>query len=161
MYTRTIGRGSRWLLERIVAALAATGIHPNYLTLLGLVVNTAAAVFFAAGEFRWAAAVIFLAGFLDIADGQVARKQGRVTAFGAFFDSSRPAHASSPIWFSPTRKKNGLAPGALNDSAASGNPWIMLCGLPSRGNHVAHTCAGSPCGCLAQPPRPRPGFISR
>jgi len=88
MYTRAIGRGSRWLLERIVAALAATGIHPNYLTLLGLVVNTAAAVFFAAGEFRWAAAIMFLAGFLDIADGQVARKQGRVTAFGAFFDST-------------------------------------------------------------------------
>ena len=88
MYTRAIGRGSRWLLERIVAALAATGVHPNYLTLLGLVGNTAAAVAFAAGEFRWAAAVIFLAGFLDIADGQVARKQGRVTAFGAFFDST-------------------------------------------------------------------------
>lgn len=88
MYTRLIGRGSRWLLERIVAGLAATGIHPNFLTLLGLVVNIWAAVLFAAGEFGWAAAVIFLAGFLDIADGQVARKQGRVTAFGAFFDST-------------------------------------------------------------------------
>src|SRR3989304_5236997 len=88
MYTRLIGRGSRWLLERILVPLAATGIHPNFLTLLGLVVNIWAAVLFAAGEFGWAAAVIFLAGFLDIADGQVARKQGRVTAFGAFFDST-------------------------------------------------------------------------
>jgi len=88
MYTRLIGRGSAWLLTRIVDGLAATGIHPNMLTLLGLVVNSGAAVLFAGGQFRWAAVVIFLAGFLDIADGQVARRQGRVSAFGAFFDST-------------------------------------------------------------------------
>jgi CDP-diacylglycerol--glycerol-3-phosphate 3-phosphatidyltransferase len=88
MYTRWIGRGGAWLLARVVAALAATGIHPNHLTLLGLGANIAAAVFFAAGDFRWAAGMIFLAGFLDMLDGQVARKQGRVTAFGAFFDST-------------------------------------------------------------------------
>jgi len=34
-----------------------------------------------------AAAVIFLAGIFDLTDGPVARRQGRVTAFGAFFDS--------------------------------------------------------------------------
>ena len=87
MYTRLIGKGSRWLLAKIVRGLAATGLHPNFLTLLGLVVTIWAAVLFAAGEFRWAAGVVFLAGFLDMADGQVARKQGRVSTFGAFFDS--------------------------------------------------------------------------
>jgi CDP-diacylglycerol--glycerol-3-phosphate 3-phosphatidyltransferase len=101
MYTRLIGKGSRWLLTKIVRGLAATGLHPNFLTLLGLVVTIwAAALFALAGSasivgradeqarlFRWAAGVIFLAGFLDMADGQVARKQGRVSTFGAFFDS--------------------------------------------------------------------------
>jgi CDP-diacylglycerol--glycerol-3-phosphate 3-phosphatidyltransferase len=87
MYTRLIGKGSRWLLTKIVRGLAATGLHPNFLTLLGLVVTIWAAVLFAAGEFRWAAAAVFLAGFLDMADGPVARKQGRVSTFGAFFDS--------------------------------------------------------------------------
>ena len=87
MYTRLIGKGSRWLLAKIVRGLAATGLHPNFLTLLGLVVTIWAAVLFAAGEFRWAAGVVFLAGFLDLADGPVARKQGRVSTFGAFFDS--------------------------------------------------------------------------
>ncbi|MEE8539177.1 MAG: CDP-alcohol phosphatidyltransferase family protein [Woeseiaceae bacterium] len=82
-----IGKGSRWLLTKIVRGLAATGLHPNFLTLLGLVVTIWAAALFAAGEFRWAAGVVFLAGFLDMADGQVARKQGRVSTFGAFFDS--------------------------------------------------------------------------
>ncbi len=87
MYTRLIGKGSRWLLAKIVRGLAATGLNPNFLTLMGLVVTIWAAVLFAKGEFRWAAGVVFLAGFLDMADGQVARKQGRVSTFGAFFDS--------------------------------------------------------------------------
>jgi len=87
MITRQIGRAGGWLLEKTVAALAATGIHPNLLTLLGLIVNIWAAALLAAGEFFTAGIVIFLAGIFDMADGRVARAQGRVTAFGAFFDS--------------------------------------------------------------------------
>jgi len=87
MYTRLIGQGGHWLLQKVVSGVAATGINPNVLTLLGLVANAGAAVMFARGLFRWAAALIFLAGFLDMLDGQVARKRGRVTAFGGFFDS--------------------------------------------------------------------------
>ncbi|HEY4581240.1 MAG TPA: CDP-alcohol phosphatidyltransferase family protein [Candidatus Acidoferrales bacterium] len=86
-YTRWIGVGGRWLLDRIVGAIAATGIHPNVLTTMGLVVNAAAAAMFARGDFRAAAAMMFLSGFLDMADGEVARRQGRVTTFGAFLDS--------------------------------------------------------------------------
>ena len=38
--TGGIGTGSKWLLDKIVGALAATGVNPNFLTFLGLVVNT-------------------------------------------------------------------------------------------------------------------------
>ena len=41
--TGAIGTGSKWLLDRIVGAIAATGINPNVLTFLGLVVNFGAA----------------------------------------------------------------------------------------------------------------------
>jgi len=34
-----IGTGSKWLLDKIVGVIAATGINPNLLTFLGLVVN--------------------------------------------------------------------------------------------------------------------------
>jgi len=85
MITASIGAGSRWLLEKIVDAIAATGINPNVLTAFGLVVNLWAALLFAEGMFRSGAAVIFFAGFLDMLDGQVARRERRVTAFGAFF----------------------------------------------------------------------------
>jgi CDP-diacylglycerol--glycerol-3-phosphate 3-phosphatidyltransferase len=86
--TGAIGAGSRWLLDRIVGSLAATGVNPNILTFFGLLVNFWAAAMFATGRFRTAAIVIFFAGFLDMLDGQVARRQNRVTAFGAFYDST-------------------------------------------------------------------------
>ena len=86
--THWIGSGAGWLLHRVVSGLAATGITPNMLTCIALAVNGWATVLFAVGRFRSAAAVLFLAGFLDMADGQVARRVGRVTAFGAFLDST-------------------------------------------------------------------------
>lgn len=86
--THWIGAGAGWLMRHVVSALVATGITPNVLTVVGMAVNVWAAVLFAFGEFRGAAAVLFLAGFLDMADGQVARRAGRVTAFGAFLDST-------------------------------------------------------------------------
>ena len=87
MITRQIGHAGIWLFEKIVDALAATGINPNLLTLLGLMVNVWAAVMFAAGDFPVAGIIILLAAVFDLTDGPVARKQGRVTTFGAFFDS--------------------------------------------------------------------------
>jgi CDP-diacylglycerol---glycerol-3-phosphate 3-phosphatidyltransferase len=50
MITKAIGVGSRWLLDKIVGALAATGINPNVLTFIGLVVNFWAAALFATGH---------------------------------------------------------------------------------------------------------------
>jgi CDP-diacylglycerol--glycerol-3-phosphate 3-phosphatidyltransferase len=98
MVTELIGRGSRWLLDKIVGALAAVGINPNMLTFLGMLVNGWAAVLFAWGEFRYGAGVIFLAGFLDMLDGQVARRRQRVTAFGAFFDSTLDRYSDMALY---------------------------------------------------------------
>jgi CDP-diacylglycerol--glycerol-3-phosphate 3-phosphatidyltransferase len=87
MLSRFIGEGGRWLLDKVVRALAATGVHPNVLTFVGLVINFWAAALFAAGRFPAAGGVMILAGLFDMVDGRVARAQGRVTKFGAFFDS--------------------------------------------------------------------------
>src|SRR5689334_25046752 len=96
--TGAIGTGSKWLLDRIVGALAATGVNPNFLTFLGLVVNFAAAAMFAIGRFRTGALIILFAGFLDMLDGQVARRQNRVTAFGAFYDSTLDRYADMALY---------------------------------------------------------------
>ncbi len=87
----TVTRGIGWffgkIINGIVSALALSRIHPNVLTFLGLVINTWAAFLFAAGNFRWAGAVVILAGLFDMVDGRVARETNRVTRFGGFFDS--------------------------------------------------------------------------
>ena len=93
-----IGTGCKWLLDKIVSGIAATGINPNVLTFLGLVVNFGAAAFFAVGGFRTGALIIFFAGFLDMLDGQVARRQNRVTAFGAFYDSTLDRYADMALY---------------------------------------------------------------
>jgi CDP-diacylglycerol---glycerol-3-phosphate 3-phosphatidyltransferase len=96
--THWIGEGGGWLLHRVVSVLAATGLTPNMFTFLGLAVNSWAAAEFALGHFFRAAAVLFLAGFLDMADGQVARRVGRVTAFGAFLDSTLDRYSDLALY---------------------------------------------------------------
>jgi CDP-diacylglycerol---glycerol-3-phosphate 3-phosphatidyltransferase len=96
--THWIGEGAGWLLQRVVTGLAATGITPNMFTFLGLAVNFWAAAMFGTGQFRIAAAALFLAGFLDMADGQVARRVGRVTAFGAFYDSTLDRYSDLALY---------------------------------------------------------------
>src|SRR5260370_12374520 len=92
------GNGRKWLLDKIVGVIAASGINPNLLTFLGLVVNFVAAAFFAVGSFFTGALIIFFAGFLDILDGQVARRQNRVTAFAAFYDSTLDRYADMALY---------------------------------------------------------------
>jgi len=96
--TYWIGEGGGWLLRHVVSGLAATGITPNMFTFLALAVNSWAAVMFAMGRFRQGAAILFLAGFLDMADGQVARRVGRVTAFGGFLDSTLDRYSDLAIY---------------------------------------------------------------
>src|ERR1700691_4073392 len=96
--THWIGEGGGWLLKHVVSGLAATGLTPNMFTFLGLAVNSWAAAEFAMGNFRRAAAILFLAGFLDMADGQVARRIGRVTAFGAFLDSTLDRYSDLALY---------------------------------------------------------------
>src|SRR5271154_492700 len=96
--TYWIGEGASWLLQHVVTGLAATGLTPNVFTFLGLIVNSAAAALFAMGLFHQAAAVLFLAGFLDMADGQVARRVGQVTAFGGFLDSTLDRYSDLALY---------------------------------------------------------------
>jgi CDP-diacylglycerol---glycerol-3-phosphate 3-phosphatidyltransferase len=96
--TALIGDGAGWLLEHVVTGLAATGITPNMFTFFALGVNSCAAALFAMGQFRAAAGALFLAAFLDMADGQVARRVGMVTAFGAFLDSTLDRYSDLALY---------------------------------------------------------------
>lgn len=85
--TRTIGAGGDWIIGRIVALMAALGVSPNTLTFVGWAINVVAAFFLSKGMFFVAGLVVLGAGIFDMLDGRVARKTGKVTVFGGFFDS--------------------------------------------------------------------------
>ncbi|MBM3774462.1 MAG: CDP-alcohol phosphatidyltransferase family protein [Acidobacteria bacterium] len=86
-FTRSIGVVCGSIINLLIRAFTLSRIHPNLLTFLGLVINSIAAVLFAAGRFQSAALVLMAGGIFDMADGRVARETNRVTRFGGFFDS--------------------------------------------------------------------------
>ena len=93
-WTSAFGKGSGWLLQRIVNGLALTRISPNALTFIGLLINIVAALFFGFARVRdadrmflYAGLIIIGAGIFDMVDGRVARQTNQVSVFGAFFDS--------------------------------------------------------------------------
>ena len=93
-WTSAFGKGSGWLLQKIVNGLALSKISPNTLTFIGLIINVIAAFFFGYARaenyvrmFLYAGLVIIGAGLFDMVDGRVARQTNQVSVFGAFFDS--------------------------------------------------------------------------
>ena len=92
-WTRAFGKGSGWLLQKIVNGLALSKISPNTLTYIGLIFNVIAAFFFGYARannnvrmFLYAGLIIIGAGLFDMVDGRVARQTNQVSVFGAFFD---------------------------------------------------------------------------
>jgi len=67
---------------------ARAGIHPNILSIAGLLLSMAAGVIYCHGSFFWAAWVVVLAGICDTLDGRIARQTNKKSDFGAFFDST-------------------------------------------------------------------------
>ena len=68
-------------------AVARTGISPNQLTTLGLLLTAVAAWLIADGRYVPAGVVLFVGGAMDALDGAVARATQRSTPFGSFYDS--------------------------------------------------------------------------
>jgi CDP-diacylglycerol---glycerol-3-phosphate 3-phosphatidyltransferase len=87
MFSDVIGRGGKFVLDRIVRLLAHCKINPNALTFIGVLISFWAAWEFGYGHFFRGALVIILAGMFDMLDGEVARVTQSVTPFGAYYDS--------------------------------------------------------------------------
>ncbi len=78
---------SRILLFPFIFIYLKSGLHPNFLTVLGLLFSILTAYFYKIGLFSYAAVGLLLSGICDAIDGEVARKTSRATRFGAFLDS--------------------------------------------------------------------------
>ena len=77
-------------LEKVGKGFAATGLSPNFWTVVGLIIAFASAVVYGMGmEFGLIIGGILLlvSGFFDMVDGQVARITGKTSKKGEYLDS--------------------------------------------------------------------------
>src|ERR1700678_1162336 len=105
-WTRAFGKGSGWLVQKIVNGFARARISPNTLTFIGLIINLIAAFFFGYARadnnvriFLYAGLIIIGAGLFDMVDGRVARQTNQVSVVGAFFDSVMDRYSDVAIFF--------------------------------------------------------------
>jgi len=77
-----------WPLRAIIRACVALGIHPNTLTLIGVLINVAAACALGVNRFLLAGLIMIVANIFDFIDGKVAQQTNTVSRFGAFWDST-------------------------------------------------------------------------
>ena len=87
-FTGLIGTVFSAPLRAIIAVCVALRIHPNILTLVGVIVNVGAAWALAYGRFTLAFVIMLVANIFDFIDGKVAHRLGLQSAFGAFWDST-------------------------------------------------------------------------
>lgn len=87
MFSDSIGKGGKFLLDKIVKVLSMLHINPNILTFTGVLISFWAAFEFGYGNFFRGGIIIILAGLFDMLDGEVARVTRSATEFGAFYDS--------------------------------------------------------------------------
>jgi len=86
-FTGAIGAICMFPLRAIIAACVALGIHPNVLTLIGVIINIWAAWALSADRFVLAGVIMIVANIFDFIDGKVARELKAETKFGGFWDS--------------------------------------------------------------------------
>ena len=87
-FTGFIGAACMLPLRLIISASVALGIHPNVLTLIGVLVNVWAAWALAVDRFVLAGVIMICANIFDFIDGKVAHITGKQSEFGAFWDST-------------------------------------------------------------------------
>jgi CDP-diacylglycerol---glycerol-3-phosphate 3-phosphatidyltransferase len=87
MFSNVIGRGGKFIIDRIVRVLSRRRINPNYITFIGVFISFWAAWEFGYDQLFTGGLVVLLAGLFDMLDGAVARISRSETQYGAFFDS--------------------------------------------------------------------------
>jgi CDP-diacylglycerol---glycerol-3-phosphate 3-phosphatidyltransferase len=86
-FTGAVGTLCMYPLHGIIRAAVALGIHPNTLTVIGVLINIAAATALALGRFVTAGLIMIVANIFDFIDGKVAREVHLESEFGSFWDS--------------------------------------------------------------------------
>src|SRR6267142_2571060 len=87
-FTGAVGAICMYPLRAIINLCVRMRIHPNTLTLIGVLINVAAAWALGFGRFKLAFVIMLVANIFDFIDGKVAHLLQLQSAFGAFWDST-------------------------------------------------------------------------
>ena len=129
------------VLDPIVTFLAKTGVSPDMLTIVGMLLHFLFASLIATGEFVLAGFLILIFVPMDALDGALARKIGRKGNFGAFLDSNSDRIAEIILysgyisWFS--QQEDFLAATAAY-AAVTGS--LMVSYSRSRAESLGYNC---------------------
>lgn len=84
--------------RRVARWLQWTGLSPNVLTLLGLLLNCGVAAVLALGYLRIGGILVLVAGLFDMLDGAMAKVTNRITTFGSFLDSTLDRYSEAILY---------------------------------------------------------------
>jgi CDP-diacylglycerol--glycerol-3-phosphate 3-phosphatidyltransferase len=98
IFTDWVRNQVRERMGELGRTLHRLGIHPDVITLLGLLVVGISASIIAQGQFQLGGIVLILGLPLDAVDGAVARAMGRTDKFGGIFDSTLDRYADAFIF---------------------------------------------------------------
>jgi len=97
MINKEMQAWGRRLANAVVAPLAASRVTPNMLTVLGLCLSLFTGWIIALGYISIGGLLLLCAGIFDMFDGALARVSGKMSVFGAFFDSTLDRIAEAGI----------------------------------------------------------------
>ena len=80
--------GFQRALAPFVDFLIRRGVSPNAVTTFGTIATIIGGGFYARGHIMLAGWIVGLSAFCDLIDGLVARRSGKTSVFGAFYDST-------------------------------------------------------------------------
>ena len=89
---------ARRILDPVVSLLARLNVTPDQVTITGLLLSFAAAACLAVDRYPAATILLLVGSVCDALDGGLARKTGRGSRFGAFFDSTLDRYAEAALF---------------------------------------------------------------
>jgi CDP-diacylglycerol--glycerol-3-phosphate 3-phosphatidyltransferase len=87
MDKRAVQHSARRVLDPVVNFLASMHVSPMLVSAFGVILSLWGAVVVARGSLLGGGIFLLLAGVCDVLDGDLARRLGRASQFGAFIDS--------------------------------------------------------------------------
>jgi CDP-diacylglycerol---glycerol-3-phosphate 3-phosphatidyltransferase len=103
------------LLEPLAAFLVRHDVNPNLITTFGTICSIIGGCIYGSGHIRTGGWWLGVTALFDVLDGTVARRTGRTSAFGAFYDSTLDRIADGAVmsglaFFYATSKQHGNVP---------------------------------------------------